>query len=76
MNETVQLLQVIKHFSFKIVWLNPVPEDRWIGTSAALIKDFVPMFTANENGLKKAIEILRGKITANTRLFYEEMILE
>jgi len=76
LNETVQLLQVIKHFSFKIVWLNPVPEDRWIGTSAALIKDFVPMFTANENGLKEAIEILRGKITANTRLFYEEMILE
>ncbi len=76
LNATIQILQVLKYFSFKIVWLNPVPENRWKGTTAALIKDFVPMFEANEKGLKEGIEILRGKIPATSRLFYDEITMD
>ena len=74
LNATIQLLHVLKHFSFKIVWLNPVPANRWHATTASLIKDFVPMMEATEKGLKEAVEILRGKVAANSQLFYDELI--
>jgi len=70
---TIELLQVLKQHSFKIAWLNPIPQDRWKMTTASLIQDFVPMFETSEQGLKSAIDILRGKVPANSELFYEDI---
>ncbi|VAW43280.1 hypothetical protein MNBD_CHLOROFLEXI01-351 [hydrothermal vent metagenome] len=58
-----------------VVWLNPMPEDRWEATrlqalnllekfenSATAIADFVPMMSMERDGLYRAIDGLRGRI--------------
>jgi|GEM_PF-573799 len=52
------LKQRIRHIS----WLNPVPSDRWSGTTASQIARFVPMFEFNRRGLHRAISVLRGRL--------------
>ncbi len=71
-NETIIILQLLKQYCFKIAWLNPVPRDRWGGTSASLIENFVPMFEASKEGLKSAVKILRGKVKATGKLFFKK----
>ncbi len=58
-----------------IVWLNPMPEDRWDGdrlealnllekfeNSATAIANFVPMVSMEQGGLYRAIDGLKGKV--------------
>lgn len=45
----------------RLAWLNPVPEERWRQSSAGFIKEFCPMFEANRQGMKAAIDYLLGK---------------
>ena len=59
--DSAEFIQTLKQFTPKIACLNPIPEDRWIGTTASFVRDFVPMFEATEIGLKNAIKVLRGK---------------
>lgn len=44
-------------------WLNPIPEDRWDGTSAREIAAMRPgaMAVLDETGLHRAVDALRGK---------------
>ncbi|NEP20239.1 MAG: hypothetical protein F6J97_25700 [Leptolyngbya sp. SIO4C1] len=43
-----------------IVWLNPVPQQRWARTSAIDIAQSVPMFEFSHRGFQSAIQVLRG----------------
>ncbi len=61
--KTKRFLNTLKKYTQKIVWLNPMPEDRRINNSAEIIQEYTTMYEANEEGLKKAIKLLRGKIT-------------
>ncbi|MEH2419835.1 MAG: hypothetical protein V7K48_02475, partial [Nostoc sp.] len=54
-----QLRQKLRH----IAWLNPLPRDRWTGTAGEVAK-IVPMFELSRQGLTQAIDVLRGKPTA------------
>jgi uncharacterized protein with von Willebrand factor type A (vWA) domain len=45
-----------------IVWLNPVPRDRWKRTTARKIAESVPMFEFDRRGLQNAISVLQGKL--------------
>lgn len=45
----------------RIAWLNPMPEPRWAQNSAAAIAEMVPMFSLEQNGLYRAIDVLRGR---------------
>ena len=58
-----------------IVWLNPMPEERWDGdrlealnllekfeNSATAIADFMPMVSMERDGLYQAIDGLRGRV--------------
>ena len=58
-----------------IVWLNPMPEDRWDGerleklnrlnpfeNSATVIAELVPMVSMERDGLYRAIDGLKGKV--------------
>ena len=38
-----------------------MPEDRWDSSSAFITRDLVDMFEADEKGLKKALNILKGQ---------------
>jgi len=55
------LIQLKKHTN-KIVWLNPLPKERWLGNSAKRIADVVSMFYLdNAQELQNAVNILKGK---------------
>lgn len=58
---TTSFLFQLKPYSSLIAWLNPMPEERWIGSSAEIIANLVPMYQMDNNGLSNAIDIVRGQ---------------
>ncbi|MBD2463947.1 hypothetical protein H6G89_23375 [Oscillatoria sp. FACHB-1407] len=52
-----QLRQSVRY----IAWLNPMPQERWVGTTAEEIGELVPMFEISRLGMDQAIDVLRGK---------------
>ncbi|NEO65538.1 MAG: hypothetical protein F6J98_36165 [Moorea sp. SIO4G2] len=42
-----------------MAWLNPMPCNRWTGTTAGEIRPLVPMFEFSREGLQHAINVLR-----------------
>jgi uncharacterized protein with von Willebrand factor type A (vWA) domain/WD40 repeat protein len=59
---TEEFLARLKQRFRYIAWLNPMPVDRWQGTSAESIARLVPMFEFTRQGLHEAIAVLRGKL--------------
>ena len=45
----------------QVTWLNPMPSNRWLDTTAQEIAHFVPMFEISRQGLDRAIDVLRGR---------------
>ena len=45
-----------------LAWLNPVPADRWGGTTASVLAHLVPMYPMNQDGLAHAIDAARGQL--------------
>lgn len=43
------------------VWVNPVPQERWQGTTAEEIGKLIPMVECGRSGLQQAVKVLRGK---------------
>jgi hypothetical protein len=39
----------------RLAWLNPLPPERWLGTSAEEISEFVEMFPLDRDGVKAAL---------------------
>ena len=60
---TARALERLREASSKICWINPVPEERGEGTSAAAIRSAtsVPMVPLTYAGLQAALGVLRGK---------------
>lgn len=58
---TTSFLFKLKRHTSLIAWLNPMPEERWIGSSAEIIANLVPMYQMDNNGLSNAIDIVRGQ---------------
>jgi hypothetical protein len=63
--QTTQVLERLRGTTPTVAWLNPVPAQRWPGTSAESIRVSagVPMFPLDRPGLSAAINILRGYAT-------------
>lgn len=57
---TTSFLFKLKRYTTNIAWLNPMPKERWIGSSAEIIDNLVPMEQMDNDGLSNAIDILRG----------------
>jgi uncharacterized protein len=58
---TTSCLFQLKRHTTLIAWLNPMPEERWIGSSAEIIANLVLMYEMDKDGLSKAIDIVRGQ---------------
>ncbi|MBE8991083.1 VWA containing CoxE family protein [Nostoc sp. LEGE 12450] len=58
---TTSFLFQLKQHTSLIAWLNPMPEERWIGSSAEIIANLVQMYQMDNNGLSNAIDIVRGQ---------------
>ncbi|KDR59057.1 MULTISPECIES: hypothetical protein [Limnospira] len=43
-----------------LVWVNPVPRERWAKSTAGEIGKLIPMFECDRLGLQNAVKVLRG----------------
>jgi uncharacterized protein len=57
----VEFLVRLKRYSGLISWLNPMPTDRWRGSSAEVIAHLVTMEQMDTEGLGNAIDVVRGQ---------------
>ncbi|MFZ0546042.1 MAG: hypothetical protein WAM60_11420 [Candidatus Promineifilaceae bacterium] len=60
LNWTYYFLLRLRRVARHVTWLNPMPANRWPGTTAAAIETFVPMFALDQQGLQRSVGILRG----------------
>jgi uncharacterized protein len=60
-NLTREFISLLQKRMRYIAWLNPVPKQRWLGTTAGKIALSVPMFEVNRRGMLNAINVMRGK---------------
>ena len=58
---TARFLYQLKRSTSLIAWLNPMSAQRWIGSSAEIIANSVPMFQMDNDGLSNAIDVMRGQ---------------
>jgi hypothetical protein len=58
---TTSVLFRLKQITPLLAWLNPMPQTRWPGTSAQIIKRLVPMYQMDWDGFSSAIDVLRGQ---------------
>ncbi len=58
---TQEFLNQIRAEVKQIAWLNPIPKNRWFGSSASKIANYVLMYPFNEYGWTAIIDILKGK---------------
>jgi uncharacterized protein len=63
---TAEFLAKLQPQVRRVVWLNPMPQSRWAGTTAAEIARSVPMFEATRLGIEGAIGTLRGRYHGKT----------
>ncbi len=59
--DTVAFLKTLYAYTSSVVWLNPLPRERWRDSTAAGIARHVPMFPVEHEGLHQAVNCLRGQ---------------
>lgn len=64
---TTEFLFQLKQHTNLIAWLNPMPQERWVSTSAQIIAHLVPMYQMDNDGLSNAIDIVRGQQLQHNR---------
>jgi len=63
-HDTWQFLERLRRHAAAVAWLNPMPRERWAGSSAAHIAQRIPMYPvlgAGYLGFDKAVKVLRGQ---------------
>ncbi|BCM92638.1 hypothetical protein IAD21_04520 [Abditibacteriota bacterium] len=58
--KTTEFLSHLRKRTNLLAWLNPMPTERWPGTSAQVIAHLVPMFQMNQDGFSNAIDVVRS----------------
>ncbi len=58
---TARFLYQLKRYTSLIAWLNPMSAKRWVGSSAEIIANSIPMFQMDNAGLSNAIDVVRGQ---------------
>jgi len=58
--DTKTFVQTLSTYTYLYTWLNPMPQNRWVATTAEDIACMMPMFPLNREGLNDAVNILRG----------------
>ncbi len=58
---TIEALVFLKQFTPLIAWLNPMPEERWRGSSAQMLAGLVTMRPLHWDGFSQAINAARGR---------------
>lgn len=58
---TVKMIADLRRHSPLLAWLNPMPTERWLRTSAQVIQHLLPMFSLDQDGLTDAVKAVRGQ---------------
>ncbi|MEY9419447.1 uncharacterized protein with von Willebrand factor type A (vWA) domain [Bradyrhizobium japonicum] len=58
--DTLAFARGLMGLTRRVVWLNPLPRDRWARSSAAEIARHLPMLPMDREGIHKAVDVLRG----------------
>lgn len=58
--KTKEFIRALHENTYLYAWLNPMPIERWSGTTAEDIRELVPMYHLNRDGVDDAVNILRG----------------
>lgn len=61
LEQTRAFVQQLKQSVRRYAWLNPMPNNRWPGTTAGEIARLVPMFEMSRRGLDAAVSALQGR---------------
>jgi uncharacterized protein with von Willebrand factor type A (vWA) domain len=61
--ETQAFIEVIRRYSYKLAWLNPMPQARWKSSTAEELAGLFPMFPLNRDGLYDVVRTLLGYTT-------------
>jgi uncharacterized protein with von Willebrand factor type A (vWA) domain len=59
-SSTTKMLGRLKLRTRLLAWLNPMPQERWEGTSAQMISRVARMFQMNSDGCSAALDVVRG----------------
>lgn len=62
--DTALFLDYLQQRTAYVSWLNPVPAERWTGTTAEAVRKLIPMFECTKNDFEKAISSLKGAALA------------
>jgi uncharacterized protein with von Willebrand factor type A (vWA) domain len=60
LEKTRKFLLTLHQCSSLIGWLNPIPKDRWYGSSAEFIAYLVPMREMSNDGMGQIIDVVKG----------------
>ena len=59
--DTLAFFKALRGYTTDYVWLNPLPQRAWAGSTAGKIARHVPMFPMNWEGMHRAVNVLRGQ---------------
>lgn len=59
--DTVAFVKALRAHTTQYVWLNPLPERYWGKSTAAQIARHIPMLPLDQQGIYRAVNILRGQ---------------
>lgn len=63
---TTRFLRKVRAYTPLVAWLNPMPMERWPGSSAQIIAHRIPMFQMDADGVASAVDIARGQLAPHT----------
>lgn len=58
--DTIAFMKALRTYSSQYVWLNPLPKQYWLNSTAAQVARHVPMFALDRDGIQRAVNVLRG----------------
>ena len=59
--DAIAFFKALRTYTTHYVWLNPLPKRYWAKSTAAYIARHIPMFPLDQEGIYKAVNVLRGQ---------------
>lgn len=59
--DTISFMKALRSYTLHYVWLNPLPRRYWRNSTATQISRHVPMFSLDQEGIQRSVNVLRGQ---------------
>ena len=61
LQETIKALVFLQQYTALIVWLNPMPQARWAGSTAQMLDALAPIHPLTRDGFSRALDAVRDQ---------------